>query len=375
MPPANTFHQRLCVALTDSLTLSKLQEVVTFAMNETLGNVVYTNGPFKTVVFDTVGWCRRYGRLGELVAAAANELPGRGDVQALRTEFDALQPDAPAGADLLGRFADQFAAHRSGFRHLQAYKELHDILHELDGVRQELEAHLRDGTAPKPTTINSLVNWAEAAGEWDGKADPTSPRPWVGVFAGQVKALRGPDDEAKERHANALWTIINLPAQQLSVLNIQLVTAANGLRLDDMTDLLDVRLDALRELAAAVTAFRRECVGFRALVDVHTLCQQIDTPVRAAVANPPATRRGAPWWGLVAAWLTELAALRPDDSRRAEVQQTADRFTAAGGAEAFATFADAFAGWFLGMDKKLRNAITPLVLSAGEVSDLLRNPR
>jgi len=374
------FHERMYETLVkDAFDLAGLTKVASFDFNVTLANVVWTQTTFAAVLFEFVRWCRRYGRLGEFVAAAAIEFPDRLDVQALKREFDQTQPDQPAGVGELTRFARLFAAHRSGFKYLQAYKNLHDILHLLDGARRDLEpqqaARATAGT-PLPTiTINILKEWVRKSTEWDKKADPASPNPWVNEFATDVGDLLGPDDKQKLLHVTALSGILNLPAKQLAVLNSKLVSAAHRLELADMADLLDVRLDALPLLAEAVTEFRKICVHFGSLITAHTLCQQIDTEVRLAESLSPKTTYEWPRWKRVSKWLEELAAIRHDDPSGNEVRAASARFSAGGGVMAFDGFADTFAQWFLGMDKELLDAITPLLVAAGDLSDFLRDPK
>ena len=374
-----SFYERLCDALADAFDLPALTRLAAFDLNVTLANVVWTQTTFTAVLFEFVRWCRRYGRLGEFVASAAKVFPARVDVQALKQEFDQTQPDQPAGVGELARFAGLFAAHRTGFKYLQAYKKLHDVLHDLDGMRGELaeqqEARATAGTPLPTVTINALNKCVRETSEWDKKCDRASPNPWVVGFATDVAELLGPDDEEKLRHATALSGILDLPSQQLAVMNSKLVSAALRLELADMADLLDVRLDALPLLAEAVTGFRKVCVQFAGLITAHTLCQQIDTEVRPAETDPPKTTGEFPRWKRVRGWLDELAALRPDDPNASLSMAAAARFAAGGGVPAFDEFADTFAGWFLALDKEIVDASTPLMLAASELNDFLRAPQ
>jgi hypothetical protein len=377
MPPADDrpFHQRFCEAVADAFDLPAFTQMIQFRLNVELEQVVWTRTAFATVVFEFARWCRRCGRVGELVAAAAAERAGRPDLQALRLEFDTLQPDQPTGVGELTRFATQFTAHLDGFRHLKAYKELHDVLHDLDGILPEVEREAdarRDRATPIPeATARRLERLAYAAESWERRVDLADPNPWVGRFVSAVRAFLGTDPQL---HPAAFSVIDNLPGRWLVVLNGKLVAAARRLELNDMVELLDRRLDGLPLLADAVTRFRIECVRFRDLITAHDLCQQVDYELRGAEGAGTCTPGTLLAWGDIRGWLASVRPLRPEDADAADTITAADRFQAGGRAE-FDPLVEQFTHLFKAVDKDLLDATQPLLTAAFQLSAFLGNPR
>ena len=97
--------RRLVELLTSAFDRGELTQVLQLELNETLANVVATDGSFAELVFDLVQWAGRHGRHGRLeplAEALARARPGRADLQevvrSLRGELNGPLPGSPTGS-------------------------------------------------------------------------------------------------------------------------------------------------------------------------------------------------------------------------------------------------------------------------------------
>jgi hypothetical protein len=97
--------RRLVELLTSAFDRGELTQVLQLELNETLANVVATDGSFAELVFDLVQWAGRHGRHGRLeplAEALARARPGRADLQevvrSLRAELSGPLPGSPTGS-------------------------------------------------------------------------------------------------------------------------------------------------------------------------------------------------------------------------------------------------------------------------------------
>jgi hypothetical protein len=102
--------RRLVELLTSAFDRGELTQVLQLELNETLANVVATDGSFAELVFDLVQWAGRHGRHGRhgrlepLAEALARARPGRADLQevvrSLRAELNGPLPGSPTGSEV-----------------------------------------------------------------------------------------------------------------------------------------------------------------------------------------------------------------------------------------------------------------------------------
>jgi hypothetical protein len=97
--------RRLVELLTSAFDRGELTQVLQLELNETLANVVATDGSFAELVFDLVQWAGRHGRHGRLeplAEALARARLGRADLQevvrSLRAELSGPLPGSPTGS-------------------------------------------------------------------------------------------------------------------------------------------------------------------------------------------------------------------------------------------------------------------------------------
>lgn len=369
------FRRRLHAQIVAAFTAADLTKLAQFDMDVVLANVVYTQAPFDTVAFEFVGWCHRLGRLRELLVALAKARDQVVAFAALLGEFDTLPPSAPPTAADLARFAALFAEQLPRLTFLKAYKELHEILHDLDGqlasFQPEADARAA-GTAPiPPGTAEYLTGKAAQAEEWAAQVQFPQSAEWVKLFRGLVGDFLGED---AARSGQAFKRIKNLPSQQLEALNTRLVDCA---RL--VTGELDVvhewRLDGLPKLAEVVTAFRRECVRVRDLTDAHDACQLIDREFRAADDRPGQRPADLGNWDDIRERFDRLSELRPNDPLTARVADAVRGFeggTAPPPLDPFANLVEKFTNLFEAVDRELLNRIQPLLTTAFALANFLR---
>lgn len=374
MHPVISFRERFCKALANPPDLSALTRLVHFRMNVELARVVLVADTFDNVVYAFVRWTERHGRFAELVQVVAEEFPHRTDLQALRAESVKAVPAAdrlPATSP--EEFAEEFRRRRCYLRHMNAYKQLHDILHELDGylpqVRQEAEAREKARTPiPQATTV-VLRAWAEAA---DTKAEETefrnAPPPWVKQFRTNIEDFLGNN---AERQSRALARIAILPGQELRPLNRQLADCARRLGVANLVGLLDDMLLTTDGLNTAAARFRAACVSLIALTQDHDLCQLIDTEFRLAKGAAPESSKAMLGWDEVVDWLSELSERRPGDHRVARTWKAANSFRQVPNADMFQDLMEKFDDLFKKIDEALLTVTSQLLLAAIEMEDAL----
>jgi hypothetical protein len=373
----NEFRKRLHAELVSYFTLPELTSLAQFELNATLSNVVFVQTAFGNVAFEFIGWCHREGKLGDLVKAAARCKPEIVVFQTLCREFDNLLAGAAPTAQDFRTFAGRFSVLLRYLEFLQAYKKLHDILHDLDGEIETFqhEADAR-GTAGVPISTGAadyLQGKVAEALEWRAKTEHPAKQHWVERFSKTVEEFLGPDPT---KHDRALRRLKNLPAQELELLNSQLTDSAHRVDLEELGELLDWRLDGLPELAKAVSDFRRACVRVRDLTAAHDICQFIDREFRAAPEGI-STSTDLDNWDDIRNGIEQVGVLRPNELNTTRVVTACTSF-AAGGAAAETLFHNLrakFAKLFELVDKELLDAIQPLLSSAFRLSTSLENPR
>ncbi|MBA4065529.1 MAG: hypothetical protein C0501_17800 [Isosphaera sp.] len=360
-----------------------LVRVARFALDVTLDDVVGTGGPGRDVAFDLIAWAEREDRTPDLLRGLRKERPNNPDLGRFCEELGG--PPADHVREAVRRFAEAFHDddRRRQFRFLNAYKELHDILHDLHGYQPRVEeAAARPAGAALPEDVClALTGWVEdvrrAARETEFPDDPPA---WVGKFAAAVADVTGPDPAKAARAAERLAV---LPARAQGELNAELVKCARRLGAAELVVLLDGVLAAAgaepakagtADLRAAVARFRLLCDQLHGLIRDHDLCQQAEDGLREAAGLREVTAAGLADWADVAGRLGELAAHRPGDFRAARALAAARAFEAAppgAAADAFAALAEQFADLFLYTDKGLLKVTNQLLLATAALDPVL----
>jgi hypothetical protein len=373
----NEFRKRLHAALIEHLTQPELKMLAEFELNVNLSAVVFVQTSFESVAFEFIAWCHRNGKLGDLVRVVARDKPAVPVFREICLAFETTAAGAVPTAQDFRTFAGKFSVLLQYLEFLQAYKKLHDILHDLDGeietFQHEAESRATTGTPISIGTADYLQGKVAEALEWRLKTEHPAKQHWVERFSKTVEEFLGPD---ATKHDRALRRLKNLPAQELELLNSQLTDSAHRVELDQLGELLDWRLDGLPELAKAVSDFRRACVRVRDLTAAHDICQFIDREFRAAQEGI-STPADLDNWDDIRNGIDQVGVLRPNDLNTTRVV-TASAAFAAGGAAAVSLFLNLsakFTKLFELVDKELLEAIQPLLSSAFRLSTSLENPR
>src|SRR5262245_10761807 len=278
IPPAAgtapaTFERRLHAAILSSYDANSLATMLKLDMSVDLFTVV-PPAEFSAVVTSFLSWLEHDGRLAEFLNAAVKDRSNRQDLASLRDEH--LAGSAPPGglpaAEIVqgvSRFAERFRGRREWFQYLRAYKQLHDLLHDLAGylgqLRTEADARRTTGTAVSATSAAALRRWASEAARWWRQTERRDPLPlWVTQFNEATENFLGADPAL---HARALARLASLPATNLLTLNAEMLNCARRLEAQELlADLDTVRrfigtggAPRLDDLGHAVDAFADPC--------------------------------------------------------------------------------------------------------------------
>jgi hypothetical protein len=401
MPPATidetrTLAERVRAALLECFSPDDLRILVSDRLDVQL-QWVTPDRPFTVVVFDLVEWTRRNGKFCELLAAAAERVPGKPILAELCAECWSgvgRKPTSPAAKGILRdavvQFAERFRVRQRSVRLLEAYKSLHDILHELEGYQDTINravAAARGGPpGPDPeSVVDELRDWATAAADWAEKTRrPDRHRPWVQDLGRSVEvvagALSGTDPQSDVVN-RAVERLANLPAERQSGLNDLLIETLADFQTDELQQPLAGVLDAVRT-AGGGAAFEERLTAFQAAVQAvadrsrdHDLCQKVSDTLIQACRLTVVTADKVTDWTNASVWLNQLAGYRPADQRAKRTAESAKRFNeAASPAEATAAFRrleERFADLFYFTDKALLADTQKLVTSADSLSALL----
>jgi hypothetical protein len=399
MPPATmhetqTLTERVRDALLDAFTVSDLTILLSDRLGTTLDDVVNRNQGNRAVVFDLVQWALRQRRLCELLAVAAERVPGRPILADLCSECRVLPPtDAttPIDDDRLREavvlFAERFRQRKRSVRWLEAYKSLHDVLHELeefqDSIHRAVAASRGGPPGPDPEGVaDQLRDWAATARDRaDQTKRPDRHRPWVQELGRSVDvvalALTGaaPPADVVDR---AVERLANLPPERQSGLNDLLIDTLADFNTDDLQQPLAQVLDAVRA-ARGGDEFERRLTEFQEAVKTvadrsrdHDLCQRVSDVLIQAFRLNVVTIDKITDWTEARAWLNELAGYRPNDLRTQRTAESANKFDQANaGPEATAAFRrleERFADLFSFTDKALLADTQRLVSTADALS-------
>jgi hypothetical protein len=384
--------------LTTTFRLDDLAQVVRFKLDLVLENVVAVARPLPDVTFDLIEWMEYRGRTRDLLRVVRDARSGVPEVCRFCDPFLSAPPD-PAAAPgaggppdpnrvlgLVVAFRAVFEERRIWFDRLDAYKTLHDVLHNLQeqqvAIRlaaQQFRAPPNDALALRiiaDTLDDDLLSRAKQA--LPNTEFPDKQGKWVRAFEQAVRGLRAaldaPDPGALSRAVDVLGTLHNQQAD----LNAELVSCAKRLRTDDLVQRMEAILAGLGQGAAEraaglrvrLTRFTASCQRLAALALDHDACQEVETSLAVVPANG-ATRDAVFQWPDVLAGILRIAARRPDDRMAARMAEYARGFDTATDPKAapaqFALLREQFGRLFYKTDKDLLAVTGTLVRDAEQL--------
>ena len=337
-----------------------------------------------------VGLADRHGILLDLVVKMKELRPNNTDISVLPAHVRAAGANgASVPADDLGKtvaaFLERFRKKHEITVYIKAYKKLHDILHELEGYIQQLEATQAEWKAnPTNPLSEDLTDYLKERSEraTESMKDIESPqRPpaylaWVATFAVEVEAISRPVVEKLPRHIERLKS---LPPQGLSPLNAKLVDSSNALDPRNLIDSLDAILSALgpegnprtAKLRSDILAFRVMCSKLDGLIDAHNSCQAIANELQEGKGLPSVTPDDFLGWDTIK---RTLAAIPPQPRIATPLQRTSEalqRFEAANTSENFRNLNVRFDALFMTTDKTLLDTTDQLATQATTLRNAL----
>jgi hypothetical protein len=378
-------------------------------------DVVNFNQSSTRIAFDLVNEVERHGYLETLLRKLQEARPKVPQVVELMTAFD-LQPEIVARPfagdtsalvrDAVIRFNDRFQQRQKLLGYLNAYKQLHDVLHSLQDFHAQLVMTV-DGIRRAPSEIldmgritDPLDIWVVVAQESiRGTEFPDKPPRWIARFKKAVDDLEfelsKPEPAAIDgaKLDRAIEILAHLPAEEQRGLNVQLVQCAMRLETDELVELMDrILTDAgkagvasaeTNDLRIGVGDFRILCRGLAELIEDHNLCQDVDGALREALGLPEISPDRLSQWSDIRAWLREIGGRhpgsRPDDIRAKRPLETLLLFEAAAAAgdklrakRLFDRLEERFNDLFFNADKALLRVTQDLLAAARALDATLK---
>jgi len=365
-------------------TRSELRILVRIKLERALGGDVNTDDGWKVVVFDFIDALNRDETVPVFTQVLREDKPNFDDLRSFCENLVTGEPGQPApdAGELrraIGAFNEQF--NDDLFKYLNAYKELHDVLHELQSflrkVADAVEARVAAPASPLAEDVDYALREYLARAELNAPdiEVPESPPRWIARLKAAVCEFTAePADPG--RMSSQLKRLKLLPAEGLAPLNEMLFAIAKRLKPRNLIDALDQILASLgddkaparKQLRTDAQAFRTLCADLDHLSTAHNLCQTIDDALREANGLAAVTAAGLSDWKEAREALDELVEQKSaDDLMVLRVRRTADAarlFESANQAEAFQTFSARFDDLFLKTDKALLRVTNSLTRQA-----------
>ncbi|WP_254510172.1 hypothetical protein [Anatilimnocola floriformis] len=241
---------------------------------------------FDVVVFQMIQSLERDDKLVRFIEVLSVRKP---HLQACLTAIlagDSIQPPAAYDIRRLEDLRKEFENRRENFKHLKAYKKLHDTLHAVSGVMPQVKiehkSRVTDQMPISDVIVDTLEDWKDDIEKsWSRTEDPDPPPGWVTKFQTAIDQFLGNDPS---KHVKALDGIENIPQQQLRSLNEKLVSCATKLEAQKLVGMIDAMPTQSLGLTGEVARFRNPCDRLVALVSDHKLCQRINDELQSAAA-------------------------------------------------------------------------------------------
>src|SRR5262245_2100987 len=360
---------------------SDLTMLVRVQLDLVLAAEVSTDEGWQHVVFSFIDRLNQEGRAIELIRVVRDARPKHTDLVGV---CDALDSQAngearPASEVVLRKviaaFNRGFRERNELFKYLNAYKELHDILHDLQSYHPKLKAAIEVRIADPNQPLEEEVAFylkehlETACASVKDIEFPDKPPSWIAKLEAAIQVLTGSEVEKFSRQVERLKTI---PHDNLTLLNEKLFENARRLQPKQLIDSLDEILTALGEarnptrqkIRAEVEEFRNLCSELDDLSNAHNLCQQIDDSLREAAGLSSVTSEELSEWPIAKKSLDELALHRKADKRVQRTNEAAKLFEAANQAQAFRVLVERFDDLFLETDKALLKVTNKLTRKA-----------
>jgi hypothetical protein len=354
----------------DAFTRNELAFLVRAKLNLVLDNQVSVNVNDHDAAFQLIDELNRLERAVELMRAIVADRPADTKIKRfcdpLLAQANGFALPASAGAlgSAVAAVSDAIQQRHELFKYLAAYKELHDVLHELQSFHPKVAAAVAERkTDPTQPLAEDVVFFLEdhvrIACESAKEIEfPEKPPAWIAKLVVAVEMITGAEVEKMPRQVERLKT---LPPEGLAAMNEKLFE--NARRLDPqqligslneiLTPLGTGENPATAKLRAEVGEFRTLCSELDALINAHNLCQKIDDALREAAGLPSVTPGELSDWGVAKKSLDELASQRGHDKRVQRTNEAAKLFETANQGQAFTTLIERFDDLFMETDKAL----------------------
>ena len=353
-----------------SFSRSDLTFLVRTKLEMVLDETVSTDDGWKNVAFNLINSLNREQRTIELIRAIREARPKDTTLIAFcdpllaQADREAQQASAVALRKAVAAFNDGFQERNEYFKYLNAYKELHDVLHDLQSFHPTIAAAVAERKADPSRPLADdvaffLEDKVKSVSESVKDIEfPDRPPAWIAKLVTAVEVINGSDVKKMPRRVELLKT---LPSEGLGPLNDKLFESASHLKPRQLVSSLKDILTALgtdgnpamANLRGEVEDFRSLCLELGELIKAHNLCQRIDDSLHEAAGLPSVTPEELSDWGVAKKSLEELASQRKNDRRVQRTNEAAKLFEAANQGQAFHTLIDRFDNLFMETDKAL----------------------
>jgi len=376
--------------LTEILRISFSRKELTFLVRTkleiVLDETVSTDDGWKIVAFNLIDSLNREERAIELIRAIREERPKDARLIAFCDSLLAQAnggpqpPSADALRNAVAAFNDGFQERNELFKYLNAYKQLHDVLHELQSFHPNIAAAVAerraDPTQPLADDVALFLEdqvkiATESVKDIEFRDNPPT---WIARLVTAAEVLSGSDVEKMPRQVERLKA---LPSDGLGPLNNKLFENASRLKPRQLISSLSDILAALgtdgnpatANLRGEVEDFRNLCSELAELVTAHNLCQKIDDALHEAAGLRSGEELAD--WSIAKKSLDELALQRKNDKRVQRTNEAAKLFEAANQGQAFQTLIERFDDLYMQTDKALLKVTNKLLLKPGALRNAL----
>jgi hypothetical protein len=372
------------------------------------GELNFQNWPPKQLAVELESKIRAHGLLEQAVQGMIQIQAVAPDLRELGEALGVAAPGVtgsvasaiPASLrDEVIRFNIVFNDRRPQFQYLSAYKDLHDLLHTLQGMEEGIsQAGRRFRERPNhPDELRAVANdinalAAKARRNYEVLNAPRRVGKWLEVLEQAASGLHLAAETNDPKPVTAqVEALRRLPGLNLYDLNIDLLESIErvnpnelarrmGTILDGLAPIQSVGKDFIASLRRTLSEFRDLCDKIPRVMDEHDACQAFETVVALAADN-----RGAILPEHINGWAKArdgLAAVVPEpgDTRAATVAKAAEQFEAVAKGEngpaiarELANLLGMFRPLFNEIDKKLLALTDHLVCLAAYIDVQLRN--
>ncbi len=370
--------------LVNAFSRDELTILVRVKLDLVLAAEISTDEAWRKVAFDLIDNLERQERTIELIRAIREERPKNTTLVAFCDPMLAGSNGVaqPGSTDELRKavavFDGGFQRRNVLFKYLNAYKALHDVLHELQSFLPKISAavaeRIADPSQPLADDValffeDNVKIVRESVPETEFPENPPS---WIARFVTAAEVIGGSDVEKLPRHFERLKT---LPPEGLGPLNDKMFENASRLDPRQLVAALNSILaaigtggnPAMATLRAEVEEFRSLCTELGELKEAHNLCQKIDDALHEAAGLRSVTSKELSDWDIAKESLDELVLQRSRDRRVQRTIEAAKLFEAANQGQEFLTFIERFDDLFMQTDKSLLKLTNKLPRKANDL--------